>query len=193
MLPMDQSDVEKFKRSVVEADVTSLLSPEDVEKLVQKIARNIDDSLDKNSKVMFVGVLKGAWVFLADLVREFSRPCKVDFIRARSYGDATVSSGSVQITKDIESDPSGYDVFLVEDIIDTGRTLMALKSHFENKGARSVKLVAFLDKKERREVECHADYVGLEIPDKFVIGYGLDWAERFRDLKGVYQVTPHNS
>jgi hypoxanthine phosphoribosyltransferase len=165
-----------------------LYSAQDIQKMVQTIAAKIDAAYPAHEELVCVGVLKGAWIFHADLVRAIQRPVHVDFIRASSYGHGTQSSGVIRILKDIEVDIRGKHVLLVEEIVDSGRTLNFIKQRLEHGGALSVKICALLDKKERREVECVPDFFGAVVPNYFVVGYGLDWGEKYRNLEGVYQV-----
>jgi hypoxanthine phosphoribosyltransferase len=132
-----------------------------------------------------VGVLKGAWVFMADLIRNLSIPCKVDFLGIASYGAGTISSGEVKITQDLDLSIEGRDVLIIEDILDTGRTFHYLQELLAAHAPRSLKLVTLLDKRSRRVVPVQADYVGFEIPDVFVVGYGLDFDQKFRHLPDV--------
>ena len=129
-----------------------------------------------------MGVLNGAWIFLADLARALPRDVSVDFLGARSYGTAAASSGEVRITRELEQDIAGRDVLLVEDIVDTGYTLARILPLLEARGPRSLATVTLLDKPSQRRVEVPVTYVGFEIPDRFVVGYGLDHAGRYRDL-----------
>jgi hypoxanthine phosphoribosyltransferase len=132
-----------------------------------------------------VGVLKGGCVFLSDLMRAIDLPLTVDFVAVSSYGDAEVSSGEVRLTKDLDRPLDGRDVLVVEDIVDTGLTLAFLVDDFRRRGARSVRVATLLDKAARRLVDVPLDYVGFAIPDEFVVGYGLDAAERHRNLPHV--------
>jgi len=126
---------------------------------------------------------------MADLVRAMSVPCCVDFVRLASYGAGSVSSGEVRITKDLEMPVAGRDVLVVEDIVDTGLTLCRLSEALRERGPASLKICVFLDKAARRRVPFAADYVGFTIPDRFVVGYGLDWNERYRFLPDVCVIT----
>ncbi len=127
-------------------------------------------------------VLKGAMVFLSDLMRAIDLNLTIDYIAVSSYGKEKNSSGEVKIVKDLDEPLQGRDIILVEDILDTGLTLSYLVNSFKARGATSIKIATLLNKPERRKVEVHADYIGFDIPDKFVVGYGLDYAERYRNL-----------
>lgn len=133
-------------------------------------------------EVILVGILKGAFVFLADLVRFLSVPARVDFMCVSSYGKATTTSGVVRILKDLDESVEGRHVLLVEDIVDTGLTLQYLKDNLETRGAASVEVCVLLDKQERRLVDVPLDYCGFTVPDRFLVGYGLDYRERYRHL-----------
>ena len=135
--------------------------------------------------LLLIGVLKGAVFFLADLMREIEVPCEVDFMAVASYGSATESSGVVRILKDLDTPIEGRDVLIVEDIVDSGLTLQYLLRTLQARGPASLEVCALLTKPERRTVDLTARYIGFEIPDKFAIGYGLDHAERFRNLPYV--------
>jgi hypoxanthine phosphoribosyltransferase len=135
--------------------------------------------------LVMVGVLKGAVLFIADLMRELTVPCEVDFMAVSSYGSGTDSSGVVRILKDLDAPIEGRDVLVVEDIIDSGLTLHYLMKNLRARNPRSLEVCALLTKPERRRVELPIRYVGFEIPDRFVIGYGLDHAQRYRNLRYV--------
>lgn len=163
-------------------------SPEEIKEMTTRIAHEIDAHYPANEELVCVGVLKGAWIFHADLVRLIRHPVTIDFIRAASYGSGTESSGQVRILKDIEVSIRGKHVLLVEEIIDSGRTLDFIKKRLENGGALSVKIASLLDKKERRVVPCEADFCGAVVGNFFLVGYGLDWAENYRNLDSIYKV-----
>ena len=139
--------------------------------------------------LLLIGVLKGAVFFLSDLMRQIEIPCEVDFMAVASYGSSTDSSGVVRILKDLDAPLEGRDVLIVEDIVDSGLTLQYLMRTLEARGPRSLEVCALLTKPERRKVDTPARYVGFEIPDKFAIGYGLDYAERYRNLPYVAALT----
>jgi hypoxanthine phosphoribosyltransferase len=157
------------------------------EKIVQRI-REMGDQISKDYEgqtVHLVCVLKGAFTFLADLARALKVPTTIDFIAVSSYGEGTSTSGEVQLTKDLDLGLEGKDVLIVEDIADTGLTLRYLYNMLNSRRPASLKIAAFLDKSSRRLVEVPIDYVGFEIPDRFVVGYGLDYDQKFRHLPYV--------
>ena len=162
-----------------------LLSEKEIQQKVRALARKISKDFS-GREVLLIGVLKGAFIFMSDLARKMTTPVKMDFVRLASYGSETRSSGKVKITKDLETPLKGKDVLIVEDIIDTGITLNHLFRRFKARGPRSLKVVALLDKPARRKVDLRADYVGFQIEDHFVVGYGLDCAEEYRNLRGIY-------
>ncbi len=172
------------------AKLKTLYSQQQIAQMVSNVANAVDTHFAGiQTPLIVVGVLKGAWMFHADLVRQLKTDLLIDFIRASSYGHSTTTSGVVRILKDIEVDIRDRDVLVVEEIIDSGRTLKFIRDRLIQGGARSVKIAALLDKKERREVDCEADFVGAVVPNHFVVGYGLDWQERFRNLKEVCIVS----
>jgi hypoxanthine phosphoribosyltransferase len=161
-----------------------LVGPEDLSRRVRELAAEV--SRDYAGKdLVLVGVLKGAVFFLADLMRALKIPCEVDFMAVASYGSATKSSGVVRILKDLDAVIEGRDVLIVEDIVDSGLTLQYLLRNLAGRNPRSLEVCALLIKPERRKVDLVARYVGFEIPDRFAIGYGLDHAERYRNLPYV--------
>lgn len=135
-----------------------------------------------------VGILKGAFVFLADLVRELTIPVQIDFVRMASYGSGTVSSGNIRITKDLEIEAKDRNILIVEDIVDSGLTIAWFLEHLKRFDPKSVKVCAFIDKPERREVQVPIDYVGYVVERGFLVGYGLDCDERYRQLPEVYLI-----
>lgn len=161
-----------------------LFSKEEIDRRVRELADEISRDY-AGCELIVVGVLKGAFVFMADLIRALHIPCKVDFTQLASYGSGTVSSGQVVIKKDIGLAITDRDVLIVEDIVDTGLTLSFLVETLKARGPRSLKVCVLLDKKTRRKVPFTADYAGFDIEDRFVIGYGLDFNEQGRDLPDV--------
>jgi hypoxanthine phosphoribosyltransferase len=164
-----------------------LYSREAIKKRIAELAGEIDGRY-AGKELVVIGVLKGAFIFMADLIRCMQVPSIVDFVRAASYGAGSVTSGTITITKDIEIDIRGRDVLVVEDIVDTGLTLTYLVDALKKRSPASVAVCAFIDKRLRRQVPFEADYVGFSMDDGFVIGYGLDFDEKARFLPDVYLV-----
>ncbi len=158
-----------------------LLTEEQIRERVAELGAQITKDFE-GKEVVIVGVLKGSVVFLADLIRAINTPVTLDFISCSSYGASTESSGVVRILKDLDRSVEGKHVIVVEDIVDTGTTLSHLIGNLKARKAASVKVATLLNKPERRKVDLHVDYNGFNIPDYFVIGYGLDYAEQFRHL-----------
>ena len=166
-----------------------LLSPDQIAVRVAEIAAEIDrDHPNSETPLWMVGALKGAVFFLSDLAQRVSRDVSIDFIQASSYGDSTESGGSVRILRDIDHDINGADVIVVEDIVDSGHTARTLLNMLRQRNPRSLRLAALLDKPTRRETDVTIDYLGFEIPNEFVVGYGLDFDERYRNLPGVHTI-----
>jgi len=166
-----------------------LISREEIASLVKHLADQISRDY-QGKELILICILKGAFVFLSDLIRHLQIPVKIDFVRLASYGAGSKSSGLVEITKDIETPIEGKDILIIEDIIDSGRTLLFLKERLSLSKPRSVKICALLDKKARREVEIEADYVGKEVENVFIVGYGIDFNESYRNLPEIYFTTP---
>ena len=165
-----------------------LVQADELQHRIKEMAAEVSrDYADKD--LLLIGVLKGAVFFLADLMRQLDVPCEVDFMAVASYGSSTDSSGVVRILKDLDAPLEGRDVLIVEDIVDSGLTLQYLMRTLEARGPASLAVCALLTKPERRKVDMPARYVGFEIPDKFAIGYGLDYAERYRNLPYVAALT----
>lgn len=158
-----------------------LITEEEIKEAIQKAGKEISDSYDGHP-ILLVSILKGAFVFMADLSRAITVPCEIGFMAAKSYYAGTTSSGVVKITMDLDQDISNYHVIIVEDIIDTGRTLNDVVHMLKNRNPLSLKVVTLLDKPSRRKVDFKADISLFTIPDHFVIGYGLDCAEYYRNL-----------
>src|SRR3954451_9868310 len=165
-----------------------LVQPDDLKQRVRTLGEQVTaEYADRD--LLLVGVLKGAVFFLADLMRHIEIPCEVDFMAVSSYGSSTDTSGVVRILKDLDAPLEGRDVLIVEDIVDSGLTLQYLMRTLQTRGPASLAVCALLPKPERRKAEVPARYVGFEIPDKFAIGYGLDYAERYRNLPYVAALT----
>ncbi len=159
-----------------------LVSSEELQKITERLGKQIsEDYKDKN--LLLVSVLKGSISFMADLMRNITIPCQIDFMALSTYGSGTESSGRVRVNKDLDIYPEGYDILIVEDILDSGRTLeYIINNMLLPKNAKSVKICTLLDKPERRVANISADYVGTSVPNAFVVGYGLDFDEKYRNL-----------
>ena len=177
-------------KSNMEQDILKVLySEEEIQKRVAEMGEELYDRYhDKNP--MFVGVLSGCFVFMADLVRASQMKSELEFIAVSSYKNGTKSSGVVQITRDLQCDITGRNLIVVEDILDSGNTLAYLKEYLLNRGAASVSIVTLLDKPSRRQKAIYADIVGFEVPDEFVVGYGLDYAHKYRNVPYIGVLKP---
>jgi len=171
-----------------EYDVLQMISAKSIAARIEDLAREIEGDFEGTQKLVLVGLLRGSFVFIADLVRELDLPVEVDFLEASSYGDAMQSSREVRILKDLRGEIAGRDVLVVEDIVDTGHTLMHVSNLLKSREPARLKTIALLDKPARREVDVRADWVGFEIPDEFVVGYGIDYAQRNRNLPFIGKV-----
>ena len=155
------------------------------EKEISAIVANLGEQISRDyqgKKLLLVSVLKGSVVFMADLMRAVKVPCEIDFMAVSSYGKGVKTSGVVKIIKDLDTDIEGYDVLIVEDILDSGKTLSYISEILEARNPNSIRICTFLDKPERRQVDLKADYIGAQVPDEFVVGYGLDYSEKYRNL-----------
>ena len=166
-----------------------LVSREEIAEAVKKLGKQLTEDYADRAPVM-VGILKGAVVFFADLIREIDLPLDIDFMSISSYGSSTKSSGVVRILKDLDRDITGKDVLVVEDIVDSGLTLSHLKQVLETRNAASVSIVTLLDKPARRKVPLEVQYSCFSIPDAFVVGYGLDYDEKYRNLPDIGVLHP---
>lgn len=172
-------------------DITEvLLTQEQIREKLAELARQIEQDY-AGENVLLVGVLKGAVMVMADLARELRMHVEMDWMAVSSYGSGTQSSGVVRILKDLDTDIVDRRVLIVEDIIDSGLTLSWLRENLVSRGAKSVEIVALLRKPDAAKVNVDVRYVGFEIPNKFVVGYGLDYAEKYRNLRGVAVLAPH--
>jgi len=177
-------------KSNMDQDILRVLhSEEEIAARVQELGDEIFERF-KDSNPLFVGVLKGCFLFMSDIIRACQIKSEIEFIAVSSYGNATASSGNVQITRDLGSDITGRDLIVVEDILDSGNTLYFLKQYFMTKGAKSVTIVTLFDKPERREKPIKADYIGFTVPNEFVVGYGLDFRQQYRNLPYVGVLKP---
>ncbi|KIQ10719.1 hypoxanthine phosphoribosyltransferase [Curtobacterium flaccumfaciens] len=177
--------------SDVQADLSEVLfTPQQIDEKLAELAAVVDADYAGRDPLL-VGVLKGAVMVMADFSRHLKMQARMDWMAVSSYGSGTKSSGVVRILKDLDTDLHGRDVLIVEDIIDSGLTLSWLKQNLQSRGAASVEIVALLRKPEAAKVEVDVKYVGFDIPDAFVVGYGLDYDERYRNLRGVGVLAPH--
>lgn len=167
-------------RNVLEILLTEQQLAERVAELGQELSRDY-----AGRSPILVGILRGSAIFLADLIRQMSIDCEMDFISISSYGNRTESSGSVQLIKDLDGDVAGRDIIVVEDIVDSGLSLAYITKSLQARNPRSLRLCSLLDKKERRQTDVKVEYVGFEIPDRFVVGYGLDYGQLYRGLPFV--------
>ena len=170
-------------RAFENKNIEPMISVEELAQKVAQLGQQIEkDYQDSNAELVLVGVLKGSFIFLADLVRAIDLPLSIDFIGVSSYGDGTESSGKIKITHPLSKPITGKNIIVVEDIVDTGLTMQALLKLFDEDEPASVRVCTLLEKPERRKASVQMDYIGFSIPDKFVLGYGLDLAGRFRNL-----------
>ncbi|NVM56620.1 MAG: hypoxanthine phosphoribosyltransferase [Desulfobacterales bacterium] len=169
------------------AEMIPVLSRAEIAQKVKTLAHRVSkDYAEKELRI--IGVLKGVFIFMADLVRELTIPVQIDFIRLASYGSNTVSSGNIQVTKEIELDIKGQDVLVVEDIVDSGLTIARILEYLKQFSPKSVKVCALIDKTERRQVNVSIDYVGHVVEHGFLVGYGLDFDEKYRALPDIYRL-----
>jgi hypoxanthine phosphoribosyltransferase len=173
-------------------NLTPVLSPGDIEGIIARLADRICADY-QGRQLVLIGILKGAFIFLSDLVRRLRIPVEIDFVGTSSYADGSSSSGQVMLTKPPGIDIRGKDVLIVEDIVDTGLTLVFLRKHLMALNPRSVRICTFIDKRERREATVEVDYAGHSVKSGFLVGYGLDYAEKYRQLPGIFEVklTPN--
>ncbi|MHC9532212.1 hypoxanthine phosphoribosyltransferase [Dellaglioa sp. BT-FLS60] len=174
----------------MDADIKKVLySEQEIKDVTRQLGQQITaDYRGKNP--LLVCILKGAYLFMADIAKNVSDYAEVDFMNVSSYGDGVVSTGNVKIIKDLDIDVKGRDVIIVEDIVDTGQTLAYLVDLFKGRNVNSVKVCSLLDKPEGRKVDVNVDYAGFEVPNEFVVGYGLDYAEKYRNLPYIGILKP---
>lgn len=166
-----------------------LLSEEMISAKVQELGKQISEDY-RGKNLLMVSVLKGSVVFMADLMRAITVPCEIDFMSVSSYGSGTKTSGVVRIMKDLDIDLANQDLLIVEDILDSGMTLSYIKQMLLDRHPSSIRICTLLDKPERRQADLFADYKGFEVPDEFVVGYGLDYAEKYRNLPYIGVLKP---
>jgi hypoxanthine phosphoribosyltransferase len=168
-------------------ELIPILNKNDIDNMVARVARKISSDY-QDRELILIGILKGAFVFLSDLVRHLTIPVKLDFIRVCSYGSEVSSSGNIRLTKEIEIDVTNKDVLLVEDIVDTGLTLSYILDYLKAFGPKTVKICTLLDKHERRNANIKIDYACHKVDKGFLVGYGLDYNENYRNLAGIYHL-----
>ncbi|ETX13068.1 hypoxanthine phosphoribosyltransferase [Roseivivax halodurans JCM 10272] len=168
--------------------IDEMISAKSIAARVEALAKEIGKEFEGTEQLVVVGLLRGSFVFIADLARELKLPVEVDFLEVSSYGNAMETSREVRILKDLRAAIEGRDVLVVEDIVDTGHTLSHVVNLLASRNPRKLKTIALLDKPSRRETEIRADWTGFEIPDEFVVGYGIDYAQRDRNLPHIGKV-----
>lgn len=179
----------KSEKLIIGADVfVPFLTEEQLQNRVKEIAQQI--SHDYKEKIpIFIGVLNGAFIFLADLIKNVTINCELDFFKLSSYGDSKISSGNVRLLKELNCDVNGRDIIIVEDIVDSGLSLKYIEEIFSKHTPKSIKVCSLLMKPESLKYDIKIDYIGFKIPNKFVIGYGLDYAQKYRNLKLIYALS----
>ncbi|MCS7025226.1 MAG: hypoxanthine phosphoribosyltransferase [Bryobacteraceae bacterium] len=178
---------------MAESKLRVLISHNQLQARIQQLAGEIDRDYAGRGPIYLLCVLKGAVLFFSDLARAISHPVRMDFIGISSYGKGKTSSGEVKLTKDLDTSIEGYDILVVEDILDSGLTLNYLVHVLEQRHPKSIRIATLLDKPERRVRPVRVDYVGFQIPDEFVVGYGLDYAEDYRQLRDICVLEPEGS
>ncbi|MBS1518506.1 MAG: hypoxanthine phosphoribosyltransferase [Bacteroidetes bacterium] len=173
MLRKDQKELKEY------------ISKEKIAKRVKKIAQKINKEY-KGKKPIFIGILNGSFLFLADIIRELKIDCEIDFLKLSSYGDEKISSGKVKMLKDLNCEIEGRDIIVVEDIVDSGLSVIFIKKLIEIHKPASLRFVSLLFKKNVSNLDFKIDYIGFEIDNKFVVGYGLDYAQKYRNLNAIY-------
>ena len=166
-----------------------LFSSDTLSEKVRELAEKISEDY-KGKDLVVVGILKGSVIFAAELIKNISIQCEIDFMAVSSYGNSTETSGVVRILKDLDSNIEGKDILIVEDIVDTGTTLKYLLGYLKERKANSIEIVSLLNKPARRKVELDVKYIGFEVPDAFIVGYGIDYAERYRNLPYIGILKP---
>jgi hypoxanthine phosphoribosyltransferase len=161
------------------------LSEADIQKRIRELAGRINEDYAGRTPI-FIGVLNGSFIFMSDLIREITVDCEIDFLKLSSYGDAKISSGNVKTLKELNCEVEGHDIIIVEDVVDSGLSIAFIRDLIMQKNPRSLSIVTLLYKKDVAQITFPLTYVGFEIPTEFVIGYGLDYAQKFRNLKSIY-------
>lgn len=170
--------------------IEEMISVEEIDQTLDQLAEKINAHYSNNERLLMVGLLKGSVVFMADLCRRLKGHVEIDFMSVSSYGNSMTSTREVKILKDVQSNIKGRDVLIVEDLIDSGNTLNKIREMLMLREPKSLSLCTLLDKPERREIDVPVDFVGLVIPDEFIVGYGIDYAEQYRNLPYIAKVVP---
>ena len=171
-------------------DIQEILFTEDVlQNKVKELAKKITNDY-KGKELLVIGVLKGSVLFVADLIKNIEMPCQIDFMAVSSYGNSSETSGIVRILKDLDTEAAGKDILIVEDIVDSGVTLDYLLKYLKARKANSINITTLLNKEARRKVDIDVKYVGFEVPDEFIVGYGIDYAEKYRNLPFIGILKP---
>jgi len=182
----------KMSKNNFSYKVESLISEDEIKKRITELGNEINNFYSQTNKLLVVGLLRGSFIFIADLVRELKIPVEVDFITASSYGNSMESSQNIRILNDLNTDIKDFDVLLVEDIIDTGHTLSQVVKLLKNRKPKSLEICCLLNKYSRRETDVEGKWVGFDIPDEFVVGYGIDYAQDNRHLPFIGKVVKTN-
>ena len=170
---------------------TEVMIPQaEIEQMLDNLAEQINEHYKEHKRLLMIGLLKGSVVFLSDLCRRIKGHVEIDFMSVSSYGTSMNSSRDVKVLKDVQSDIAGRDVLIVEDLIDSGNTLNKVRKMLMLREPKSLAICTLLDKPERREVDVHVDFIGRTIPDEFIVGYGIDYAEQYRNLPYIAKVVP---
>jgi len=178
----------KDKIKVGDEQFVPFLAEDEIQKRIKELAQQISE--DYKGKVpVFIGVLNGSFLFMSDLIRYMNHDCEIDFFKLSSYGDAKISSGRVKLLKELNCDVSGRDIIIVEDIVDSGLSINYIEDLFSEKKPNTMKVVSLLVKPGSLKYDVKIDYIGFDIPDKFVIGYGLDYAQKYRNLRSIYVLS----
>jgi len=173
------------KLKIGNEEFVTLFSEEQIQKRVKELAEQISKEY-RSTVPVFIGVLNGSFLFMSDLIRYVTIDCEIDFFKLSSYGDAKISSGNVKLLKELNCEVNDRDIIIVEDIVDTGLSVKYIEELFKEKNPKSMKVVSLLVKPESLKFNVKIDYIGFTIPNKFVIGYGLDFAQKYRNLRGIY-------
>jgi len=173
------------KLTIGNDEFVPLLTEDQIQKRIKELAEQISSDY-KSSLPVFIGVLNGSFLFMSDLIRYLDINCEIDFFKLSSYGDAKISTGNVTLLKELNCEVNDRDIIIVEDIVDTGLSLKYIEELFSEKSPNSMKVVSLLVKPGSLKYDVKIDYIGFRIPDKFVIGYGLDFAQKYRNLRGIY-------